>query len=163
VTRADVRPWRRNRSGLALHGRCVRGAARRGKKRAHGPASPWASVSDFRGGAGQLLEPEAAADAFRYEATEREPELFVVLPSWGGKAPLSRRVRTPPLPATHAAVGNSWQNNRLRPSSKRRSVAATNETSCRTSGWFGAMVLSVSFFRSVSFPDAETSFTLPLL
>src|SRR5205085_5510046 len=29
------------------------------------------------------------------------------------EATLSRRLRTPPLPATHAALGNSWQNRRL--------------------------------------------------
>ena len=34
-----------------------------GTKTAPGPASPWASVSDFGGGAGQLLEGEDAGDA----------------------------------------------------------------------------------------------------
>src|SRR5262249_34963189 len=31
----------------------------------------------------------------------------------GTEAPLSRKLRTSPLPATHFAVGNSWQNRRL--------------------------------------------------
>jgi hypothetical protein len=32
-------------------------------KKAHGPASPWAGVSDFGGGAGHPLEPEDAVTA----------------------------------------------------------------------------------------------------
>src|SRR5262249_25389135 len=54
----------------------------------------------------------------------------------GAEASLSRRLRTPPLPATHAAVGNSWQNRRLCQSLDR--TAVTSATSCRTNGWFGA-------------------------
>jgi hypothetical protein len=35
---------------------------------------------------------------------------------------LSRRLRTSPLPATHAAVGDEWQNIRLQQSSKKEKV-----------------------------------------
>jgi hypothetical protein len=50
------------------------------------------------------------------------------------EATLFRRLRTAPLPATHAAVGNPWQNRGLCRSDDR--TAVTSATSCRTSGWF---------------------------
>src|SRR5262249_37222664 len=52
-----------------------------------------------------------------------------------GEDPLSRRLRTPPLPATHAAVGNPWPNRGLSQSADR--CAVRSATSGRTSAWIG--------------------------
>jgi hypothetical protein len=44
---------------------------------------------------------------------------------------LSRRLRTPSLPTTHASVGHWWQNTRLCPLFV-KVITATHATSCRT-------------------------------
>ena len=54
------------------------------------------------------------------------------------EATLSRRLRTPPLPATHAAVGYSWQNRRLC-QQESCSTAVTSATSCRTAVVLGEL------------------------
>src|SRR5262249_59001730 len=67
--------------------------------------------------------------------SQSQLRLPLPLPARGAEASLSRRLHTSPLPATHAAVGYSWQNWRL--SQSRDRTAVTSATSCRTSGWFG--------------------------
>jgi serine/threonine-protein kinase len=53
------------------------------------------------------------------------------------EASLSRKLRTSPLPATHAALGNSWQNRGLGSGTiKTCSPAVASAASCRTSAWF---------------------------
>ena len=69
------------------------------------------------------------------------------------EAPLSRRLRTPPLPATHAAVGNSWQNRGLC-QGMTRSTAVTSVTSCRTSAGFGPKPLPISDLLRSPLPRA---------
>src|SRR5206468_5187654 len=84
------------------------------------------------------------------------------------EASLSRRLHTPPLPATHAAVGNSWQNRRLC-QRVTRSTAVTSATSCRTGGWFGAATAHPrQFFHwsnhcSRRGAKAKSLFALPLV
>jgi hypothetical protein len=60
---------------------------------------------------------------------------------WPWRASSPATVPTSPCPrltAHRVAGGDGWQNNRLRHSSfMRRIVAATDESSCRTSGLFG--------------------------
>src|SRR5690242_16011233 len=48
------------------------------------------------------------------DASRIEPDIAIKCTY---EATLSRRRRTPPLPATHAAVGDGWQHNRLHHSS----------------------------------------------
>src|SRR5262249_12927142 len=74
--------------------------------------------------------PSRAAGRFRFAPPAASPR---------AEATLSRKPRTPPLPATHVAVGSPWLDRGPCPSIGRPAV--TPVASCRTVDWFGGRAL----------------------
>jgi hypothetical protein len=70
-------------------------------------------VYDARGGSPGLAVPRAPGPRPPW-CWQSRSRLAPRSPPFSGEDPLSRGLRTPPSPATHASVGDCWQNSRCR-------------------------------------------------